>query len=102
MTPKTILIALIILCLPIAAFAQGAEPAPWWQQVEAIQGLLLKWIAALSAVAIAIVGAVFAVWALFKSKLAEITARQDRLSARANAIDTQLTTVALKTPPPTE
>lgn len=80
---------IIVGVLPIALFgaemsaAATTEPTPWWQRVDEIQSLILKWIAAVTA----IVGALAVLAAFVIAKLTELRHRMDRHDAReiANA-----------------
>lgn len=92
------------------AAAGGPEPDPWWLQVEKIQSLLLKWIAMLSAVALALVAAFFAVASNIKTriqalrletsaKIENLEQRQDRQAAKTGSLQEQVTIVAAATTP---
>lgn len=91
-------IAIAILALTATSIA-GPEPAPWWQQVEEMQGLLLKWITALSIIATALIGAIFSLWALFNSKLNDVRNRQDRASEEKRELQGKVVELAEKLPP---
>lgn len=85
-------VCLILTALiPLAILSHGAEnlpavataePAPWWQQVEAFQNLAIKWIGALTAVMAAL--ATFVGIALVQYK--NLKERIERVSDRADTI----------------
>lgn len=94
----------VFLLLGATAFAQTfqvdtSEAEPWWKQVDETQALLVKWITALTMVATVLVGAIFSVWMLFKSKMVEIQNRQDRLGEEKRDLQRQITDVAMATDP---
>lgn len=79
----------------ILFFLAQAEPAPWWQQVEQTQSLALKWIAALTVV----LGALATLIGFIMAKINELKERQNRAAENSKALQAQITTVALNTPP---
>lgn len=112
MKPKLLF---VFLLLGAPSFAQTfqvdtANAQPWWEQVDQIQALLLKWITMLSIVFAALGAAVFGAVVWIKSKLRELRQRtdekmdaldkrQDRLVDEKRDLQRQITDVAIATDP---
>lgn len=64
----------------ITAITTVPEPLPWWQRVEEIQSLALKWISALTA----ILGAFAVLMAFVLARVKELKDRMDRGDIRNN------------------
>lgn len=97
-------LTVILLLIGTVAFAQTfqvdtSEAEPWWKQVDQTQALLVKWITMLTMVATVLVGAIFTVWALLKSKVDELKASHVREREDTRVLQAQVNAVAIATDP---
>lgn len=88
------LIAFLIIALPVVCFAEGPEPAPWWQRVEDTQTFALKWIGSLTV----ILGALATLLGFIVGKVNELKERVKRQSEKMESQQAQITNIALASP----
>lgn len=86
----------LFVCFSVTVFAQAAEPAPWWKQVEEWQSTATKIITAVGVVAAILVATVAKIMADIRA----VRERQDRQGEEKRELQKQVVDLALNIPAP--